>query len=65
MDGYERLSTEQAGLVWDAERFNPMPEQERELLVEEIERITGNEDDSRDPCDLMTAAGSALISKIV
>jgi len=38
MNGYEKLSVKEADLVWDKERFHQIPEQERELLVEEMAR---------------------------
>jgi hypothetical protein len=41
MNGYERLSFKQADLVWDKERFHQIPEQERELLFEELAKVEG------------------------
>ncbi len=52
MDGYERLNLKEADLVWDRERFNRMPEQERELLLEEIEKIIRDGKGFPEPCDL-------------
>ena len=51
MDGYERLNLKEADLVWDRERFNRMPEQERELLLEEIEKIIRDGKGFPEPCD--------------
>lgn len=52
MDTYERLNLKEADLVWDEERFNRMPEQERELLFDDIEKTSRDETDDREPCDL-------------
>jgi len=52
MDGYKRLSIKEADLVWDRERFNRMPEQERELLLEKIEKTIQDETGDLEPCDL-------------
>lgn len=52
MDGYRSLSLKEADLVWDRERFDRMPEQERELLLEEIEKIIQDEKGYPEPCDL-------------
>jgi hypothetical protein len=52
MDGYKRLSLKEADLVWDRERFNRMPEQEKELLLEEIEKIIRDGEGFPEPCDL-------------
>ena len=52
MNGYKRLSLKEADLVWDRERFGRIPEQERELLLEEIEKTIQNETGDPEPCDL-------------
>jgi hypothetical protein len=52
MDGYRRLDFKEADLVWDRERFDRMPEQERELLLEEIEKSSREETSDPEPCDL-------------
>jgi hypothetical protein len=41
MNGYERLSFKEAQMVWDKERFHQIPEQERELLSEEMGKAEG------------------------
>ena len=52
MNGYKRLSLKEADLVWDRERFDRIPEQERELLLEEIEKVIRGETGYPEPCDL-------------
>jgi len=74
MDGYKRLSVKEADLVWDRERFKRMPEQERELLLEETRRASAWRSGSRRPSrtkrvirslvTFMTGVGIALTSKI-
>ena len=74
MDGYKRLSVKEADLVWDRERFKRMPEQERELLLEETRRASAWRSGSRRSsrtgqlvrslATSMTSVGSVLTSKI-
>ena len=52
MEGSRRLDFKEADLVWDRERFDRMPEQERELLLEEIEKIIQDGKGFPEPCDL-------------
>ena len=52
MNGYKRLSIKEADLVWDRDRFGRMPEQERELLLEEIKKIIRDGEGFPEPCDL-------------
>ena len=52
MDGYKRLSFKEEDLVWDRERFDRMPEQERELLLDEIEKIIRDKTADPEACDL-------------
>ena len=49
MNGYERLNSKEADLLWDRERFDLTPEQERELVVDEINRSL--EFEAGDPCN--------------
>ena len=39
MNGYGRLNSKEADLLWDRERFDLMPEQERELILHEVEKL--------------------------
>ena len=64
MDGYKRLGFKEADLVWDRERFNRMPEQERELLLEKIEKPSRTKRVIRSLVTFMTGVGIALTSKI-
>jgi hypothetical protein len=51
MNGYERLSFKEAQLVWDQERYE-IPEQEKELLLGEINRLIESQTGDPEPCDL-------------
>jgi hypothetical protein len=52
MNEYEKLSSKEADLLWDRERFDHMPEQERELVSDEINRTLESETGDPEPCDL-------------